>query len=241
VVSNTLEPTRESTGFLDIPQQRPGVAGDTVDGYKHKKATMKSARWTGLSLGFVIVGLCVATPAYAHNQVVSLSPEANSTLTTSPVSISVTTGDELLDLGGAGRGFAVAVTDSSGLFYGDGCVSVEGGTMTSVVDLGEQGTYTITYQYVSADGHSLSDRYTVRFEPTGSHTPSVGHHEAPVCGEDPLVKVESTTNAAPEPVTDPAPEETQQPNTGLVVASLGVAVLAIAALITLLRRGKSRS
>ncbi len=206
---------------------------------------MKTARWTGLSLGFVVVGLCFATPVYAHNQVVLVSPEANSTVTTSPVSISITTGDELLDLGGAGRGFAIAVTDSSGLFYGDGCVIVEGATMASVVDLGEQGTYTITYQYVSADGHSLSDRYTVRFEPPSSHTPSVGYQEAPVCGEGPLVEEESTHNAAPEPesepVTDRASEETQQTNIGLVVAGLGVAGLALAALITLRRRGKSSS
>jgi copper resistance protein C len=205
---------------------------------------MTSPQWLGVSLGLALMSALVASPAIAHNQVLTVSPEPDSVVTESPLAISITTSDQLLDLGGEGRGFAMTVTDESGLFYGDGCVIVDAATMSALVPLGEQGQYTITYQYVSADGHSLSDRYSVSFEPGETHVPRQGFAEAPVCGVEsvvPDVTAVEATEAEVDSFLSAAPESAQEPNAGLIVAGIGVAVLAIAVLLTMLkRRGDSR-
>jgi methionine-rich copper-binding protein CopC len=196
---------------------------------------MTSPQWLGISLGLAVMGALVASPALAHNQVLTLTPEPDSIVSESPVAISIYTSDQLLDLGGEGRGFAIAVTDESGLYYGDGCVMVDATSMSASVPLGEQGLYTIIYQYVSADGHGLSDLYSFRFEPGESHIPSQGFQKAPVCGEEPA-QVEA------EPILIAAPKQAHEPNIGLIVAGIGVAVLATAVLLTMLkRRGASRA
>jgi len=211
---------------------------------------MTSPQWLSVGLGLAVMGALVASPALAHNQVLTLTPEPDSIVTESPVAISIYTSDQLLDLGGEGRGFAIAVTDESGLYYGDGCVIVDATSMSASVPLGEQGLYTITYQYVSADGHSLSDLYSFSFEPGESHVPSQGWPEAPVCGEEPVLPEaaapealdEGPADAETEPILIAEPEQAQELNIGLIVAGIGVAVLAIAVLLTMLkRRGASRA
>ncbi|MFM1952978.1 MAG: hypothetical protein RL187_187, partial [Actinomycetota bacterium] len=74
-----------------------------------------------VALGVVLV---VATPALAHNVVEERIPEPGSTVTESPVAISITSNDTYLDLSGAGQGFGIVVRDTQGLYYGDGCVVV---------------------------------------------------------------------------------------------------------------------
>jgi len=125
-----------------------------------------------------------ALPAFAHNVVEALSPEEGSVVTESPLAISIATDDTFLDLGGESRGFAIAVRDGEGLYYGDGCVTVDERRMETLVDLGPPGPYTIVYQFVSSDGHSLSESYGVTFDPSASHTPSVGYSTPPECGTE---------------------------------------------------------
>jgi hypothetical protein len=93
----------------------------------------------------------------------------------------ITTNEPMLDLTGEGAGFGIVVTDENGLYYGDGCVAVQGDTMSSVAALGPAGDYTLTYQYVSSDGHTLSDTIGFRYEPVDSATVQGGLASAPVC------------------------------------------------------------
>jgi copper resistance protein C len=188
------------------------------------------------------LGIVAPSQVFAHNQVTTTSPEQDEVVVESPLVITIQTSDMLLDLGGEGRGFAIAVTDDEGLYYGDGCVSVVDSTMETTLELGAKGTYTITYQYVSADGHSLSDRYSFIFEPAASHTPAAGVAEAPVCGADsPPSEAADTTPeesaSAPVASADSAPPQDENP--GLIVAGVAVAALAVAALVVLLRKRKS--
>jgi len=127
--------------------------------------------------------------AWGHNAVLETSPEAGSTISDSPVDIRIVTNDQLLDLGGTGSGFAIVVRDVNGLYYGDGCVDVGEADMTASAALGEAGNYTVTFQFVSADGHSLSDSFEFTFDPAPTHTPALGFEQPPQCGVEPIMPI----------------------------------------------------
>ena len=165
----------------------------------------------GALLGALLWG---ASPAMAHNVVEDRTPAPGSTVTESPVAISLTTNDVFLDLSGDASGFGVVVRDSAGLYYGDGCVSVIERTMTASAELGAAGTYEITYQFVSADGHSLSESYEFDFAPNASHTPALGYDTPAQCGvprdtptEEVDTGVTSTPIASEDIVTEEAPRD----------------------------------
>lgn len=139
------------------------------------------------ALGTAVVALSLtlgaATPAAAHNYVVSSNPDDGATITEAPESFTITTNDVLLDLGGNGAGFGLVVTDADGLHYGDGCVVIDGRTMSSAVALGPAGDYTMTFQFVSADGHTVSDSMTFRYEPAAGTPQAEGSTTVPSCGQ----------------------------------------------------------
>ena len=130
--------------------------------------------------------LGLAAPAQAHNYLVASTPEAGSTLTELPERFSITTNDALLDISGDGTGFAMQVSDNAGLFYGDGCLAVDGSSVYTSAALGEAGTYLVRWQIISADGHPISDQFEFRWQPTDAVTPSVGASVAPNCGRAPV-------------------------------------------------------
>jgi methionine-rich copper-binding protein CopC len=118
--------------------------------------------------------LGLAAPAWAHNYLVSSDPAAGQVLTKLPSKFIITTNEGLLDLSGHGAGFAFDVEDSHHKFYGDGCVTVDGPSMTIAPDIGAPGKYTVIWQIVSADGHIVSNAYTFTWKPSGAFTPAVG-------------------------------------------------------------------
>ena len=144
--------------------------------------------------------LCCAVPASAHSQLVSSTPSAEQTLTTLPPAFSVTMNEDLLDLAGDGTGFALQVTDAAGLFYGDGCLSIAGPTMSVGASLGDPGPYRLVYQVVSDDGHPVSAEFT--FNWTGAAT-GPGSEAAPICGQ-----TVTTFAPTPTPTSTPAPSPT---------------------------------
>ncbi len=177
----------------------------------------------GTVLGVLLVG---ASPAYAHNVVEDRSPAPDSTVTESPVAISLTTDDTLLDLGGEAKGFGVVVRDSGGLYYGNGCVDVSERTMTARAELGEAGTYEITYQFVSADGHSLSERYEFIFEPSADHLAATGYDTPAECGVPRDTPVEESRPVAlPTPTDEAAAEPPRDPL--LIVGFLSLVSIAV--------------
>jgi methionine-rich copper-binding protein CopC len=162
-------------------------------------------------LGALLFG---ASPAVAHNVVEDRTPAPGSTVTESPVDISLTTNEIFLDLGGDASGFGVVIRDSAGLYYGDGCVSVIERTMSASAELGAAGTYEITYQFVSADGHSLSESYEFDFAPNASHTPALGYDTPAQCGvprDTPAAEADTSVTSTPiaseDIVTEEAPRD----------------------------------
>ncbi|WIE66026.1 copper resistance protein CopC [Curtobacterium sp. MCLR17_036] len=129
--------------------------------------------------GGAVLGL--AGPASAHNYLVGSTPAVDGTLTSLPESFEITTNDRLLDIGGSDSGFAFRVVGPDGKYYEDGCVDVDGPSMTTPAALGDSGKYTVEWQIVSADGHTVSDEYAFTWEAPAGFSPATGSAEPPTC------------------------------------------------------------
>lgn len=135
-----------------------------------------------LAVGLAVLAtLAVAGPASAHNQVVSSTPSSGQTLTELPSEFRIVTNEALLDLGGQGRGFAFEIRDAAGRFYENGCVTITDATMSTPAALGAPGAYTVIYQLVSADGHTVSGEIPFTWAPSGSVTASKGTAAPATC------------------------------------------------------------
>ena len=166
------------------------------------------------------------TTAFAHNVVEDRDPAADSVVTLSPVTVSITTNDNFFDSGDVTRGFAIVARDATGLYYGDGCVTINERTMSQTLGLGEPGTYTVLYQFVSADGHTLQDSYTFVFEPSREHVPTPGLSEPPMCGELPEdLPVEQTAPENSVPLD--SPQALADESVSLIPTVAGVIVLIV--------------
>lgn len=192
--------------------------------------------------GLALVALLgVAAPAQAHNEIVSTTPAAGSVVTEQPETISVTTSDALLE----GGQNLIQVKGPDGLYFGDGCTTIDGTSAAAAVQLGAAGEYTVAYKIVSADGHPVSDSYTFTWKPAEDQELAKGHRLPPVCGQD--APEEST---APEPTdasttqepvaSTPAPKTEKPPTSfadfGWVAGVLGMAIIAGSIVVLLVKR-----
>lgn len=175
-----------------------------------------------------LLTLAPALPATAHNFVVSTNPGIDATLTLPPERFEILTNETLLDVAGDGTGFALQVTDEQGLFYGDGCLVVDGVGMSMGAWLGDGGTYTVSYQFISADSHTLSGTYQFDYQPDPAATITPGSEAPLACGDPaPGTAVEATPDpevVAPDATAEPAPEpdETDSPATDDASATTGI-------------------
>lgn len=145
-----------------------------------------------IGLGLVAV---TALSASAHNYIVSATPAEGETLTELPAEFSITTNENLLAIGDELNAFAMQITDADGLYYGDGCIAVEGPSLSTPASLGAAGDYTLVWQFVSADGHTVSGEYGFTWAPADGWEPMEGSTTLPTCGGD-------TTETAPEQTED---------------------------------------
>ncbi len=167
-----------------------------------------------------------AMPAAAHDGLVESTPTAGETLTALPDEFSVTMNDDLLDLEGEGSGFGLLVHDADGLYYGDGCVTVDGPTMSADAVIGEPGEYTVIWQVVSSDGHPTSDQFTFTWAPAGDFEAAAGSTEAGDCNGL-YARDDDAANDA---------DSGDEGLSGLVIAGAVILSAAIVAVVLLLRR-----
>jgi methionine-rich copper-binding protein CopC len=187
-------------------------------------------------LGAAVSIVGVAAPAQAHNYLVSSTPKAGETLTALPEAFAITTNDMLLNIDGKGAGFGLQVTDSVGKYYGDGCVAIEGTRMSTAAALGAAGAYTVTWQAVSTDGHTVSDSYGFTWQPPGGFAPSVGSTQVPDCNGT----ISVNTTPVPSPgTTGAATVDTGTLNTVLWIGGAFLAV-AVAVILTLVLTGRRK-
>jgi len=173
-----------------------------------------------LSVGAVVLS---AAPAWAHSFLAASTPVEGETLTTLPETFSVTMNEDLLDLVGDGTGFGLEVRDAAGSYYGDGCLTIDGATLSTPAALGAAGDYEIVYQVVSADGHPVSDTIAFEWAPPADFAPADGFDAAQNCGatEEPETPVEA------EPAADISGALWLGGGLLAVVAAVGITLLAV--------------
>ncbi|WP_165068044.1 copper resistance CopC family protein [Marisediminicola senii] len=160
------------------------------------------------------MGVGVASPAQAHNYLVSSTPAADSVLTELPPEFSITTNDALLAAGDGAGAFALQVVDGAGAHFEDGCVAVDGPSMSAAIPaLGAPGAYTMIWQVVSADGHTISEELPFTWQPADASGAVAGFAEAPVCGEAAPGASPSASPSA-SPTDDAAPSASPSASSG---------------------------
>lgn len=187
-------------------------------------------------LGASVPVLGQAAPAQAHNYLISSVPRAGETLTALPKNFEITTNGILLDIDGNGTGFGLQVTDAAGAYYGDGCVTVAGPLLSTVASLGAAGPYTVTWQAISTDGHTVSDDFAFTWQPPTGFTPSVGSTTVPDCNGT------ASVNTKPAPQSGTTGAATVDADVLSTVLWIGGALLAVAAAViaTLLLVGRRK-
>ncbi|HEY9411440.1 MAG TPA: copper resistance CopC family protein [Jiangellaceae bacterium] len=115
----------------------------------------------------VVLSVVTASPATAHNTLISSSPEDGSTATTQPGVVELT-----FDQPVQNRFAQVAVVDPDERTYQSGDPEIVGATVTQAVDDLPDGEYTIAYRVVSADGHPVSGTVTFTMAAGGTSSPS---------------------------------------------------------------------
>lgn len=140
----------------------------------------------------------------AHASVIGSSPADGATVTEQPGTFSVVMNEQILSVDGADSANAIQITDAAGLYYGDGCLAVDGDTASLDAQLGEAGDYTMTYQVVSADGHPVSDTIAFAFDPAEGEVGAPGVAEAPACGAAQTASTESAAAEAPAASAEPS-------------------------------------
>ena len=143
------------------------------------RRTIISATVTALGLAFLSAG-----PAFAHAEIFSSLPTGESSVS-SVTEVSITAEEGLIDIGANAEGFVMTVMDAAGmgLYYGDGCVTVDGNTASMGVSLATAGDYVVAYRIVSEDGHPVEGEFT--FSVTGDKNAEQdrGSAEVPSCGK----------------------------------------------------------
>lgn len=202
-----------------------------------RRTRLRSSAWrlvAGSAAAVAITGgavLGLAGPASAHNYLVASTPEIDGTLTALPKAFEITTNDKLLDIGDSGSGFAFRVVGPDGKYYEDGCVDIDGPSMTTPAALGDSGKYTVEWQIVSADGHTVSDEYAFTWKAPSGFSAATGSSTPPTCATAGGSSTEAATSGTASGSTDSAATDALWIGAGGIVL-VGVVV----ALLLVLRR-----
>ncbi|AUG30076.1 MULTISPECIES: copper resistance CopC family protein [Microbacterium] len=120
-----------------------------------------------------LLSLAVATPAWAHDELIGSSPAAGAQVDAMPDELTMTFSGVLLDEPGATE---VVVTDAAGSSLTDGDPRLDGTRLTQPLSGTASGAVTVIWRVVSSDGHPVSGQYsfTVGTAGAGSETaPSI--------------------------------------------------------------------
>lgn len=187
------------------------------------------------------LALLPAAAADAHDYLVGSDPAANATVTTPPDAVSLTFNDRVLDLSGTGSTNLLTVTGpgAATTHFETGCATVADTKVSAPVALGGAGDYTVTYQIVSADGHTVSSSYTFAYQPPAGATAAKGSATSP-CGADgsAATAAPGATASAPPSAAASTPQPTAASNgtdLGLVIGiAIAIVVLAIVGVVIVL-------
>jgi methionine-rich copper-binding protein CopC len=203
----------------------------------------------------VALALAPIAAASAHDYLVGSDPAADATVTSALDTVTLTFNDRVLDLSGDGSTNLLTVTGpaSGTRHFETGCATAADTKLSAPVALGAAGRYTVTYQIVSADGHTVSASYGFTYQPPAGAQQAPGSEGTP-CGATaspsatPAAGGSGSTDGSGAQAT--ATASTAQPTAqagsstdlGLVIGiAVGIVVLAIVGVVIILLTGRRRS
>ncbi|WP_326567500.1 copper resistance CopC family protein [Amycolatopsis rhabdoformis] len=123
-------------------------------------------------LALAITGVALlgtATPALAHNVLISSDPADSASVTTGPAKVTLTF-DQYVQNADVNQ---IAVTGPDGNQWAEGPVTVENNVISAPLrPLGPAGKYTVGYRILSADGHPVSGEIPFTLTKAGTGTPA---------------------------------------------------------------------
>lgn len=180
----------------------------------------------------VLLGLAatvlLASPAHAHDELLSTDPAADATVAALPADIRLTFSGLISTEPGANE---IAVTDASGAALASGDPIVSDTVLTQELEGEASGTITVLWKAVSSDGHPISGEFSFTVEEPTAPTPTESASVAPSASptEQPTEPSEQPTETAtPAP---PADEDSSFGDVwpwvlgGIIVAALGGALI----------------
>ena len=197
------------------------------------RMTTRVLAGAGGVLAAVALALAPTVAASAHDYLVQTSPTSGATQTEPLDQVKLTFNDRVLDLGGDGSSAILRVTDASGKHFETGCPTILDTTVSAPTALGAAGAYTVDWQVVSADGHTVSGSYGFTYQPPAGTAAAPGS-AAPGCTTS-----KAAGAAAPAPtstVSTAVPTKAASPdNLGLVIGiAIGIVALALIGVVILL-------
>lgn len=109
--------------------------------------------------------LFVIAPASAHAALSWSSPEVSSSVSEAPTQVTLVFDDEIQVIEGTDSNI-ITVTDENDRHFETGDVNVNGAKVSVELSPLNEGTYTVAYRVVSADGHPVSSEYQFEFSAT---------------------------------------------------------------------------
>lgn len=193
---------------------------------------------TGVALA-ALLAVIPATAADAHDYLVQSTPSAGSTQSTPLESASLTFNDRVLDLAGDGSSSLVQVTDAANRHYETGCPAIADRTVTAPVALGAPGPYTVRWQIVSADGHTVSGTIPFTYQPPAGTTAAPGSAGPPACAAGAAAASGRSTSAATSTPAPAASAASDSGSIGLVIGiGVGIVVLALIGVLVVVLTGR---
>ena len=109
--------------------------------------------------------LFVTAPASAHAALSWSSPKVSSSVSEAPTQVTLVFDDDIQVIEGTDSNIIV-VTDENDRHFETGDVTVNGAKVGVELSPLNEGTYTVAYRVVSADGHPVSSEYQFEFSTT---------------------------------------------------------------------------
>lgn len=200
---------------------------------------MRVVRFLSVSILASAFVLGPAVVASAHDGLLDSSPAADETVTSELTSVTLTFSDVPL----AGTPAVIQVTDAAGASITAGDVTAADRSLSVAVRPTTTGVYTVVWQAVSSDAHTVSGQYSFTYSgPVPAPSPSPSEPAAS----------EPAASATPEPsasdeVSSAAPTDTENASgtsassdafLPLIVAVLAAVLIAVAAAVYRSRAGK---
>ncbi|MFE4949358.1 copper resistance protein CopC [Leifsonia sp. NPDC056665] len=200
------------------------------------RMTTRVLAGVGGLLATVALALAPSVAASAHDYLVDTSPASGATQTEPLTQVKLTFNDRVLDLGGNGSSAILRVTDASGKHYETGCPTILDTAVSAPVALGVAGGYTVDWQVVSADGHTVSGSYGFTYQPPAGTAAAPGS-AASRCARSNAVATPGAAAPAPtSTVSTAVPTKASSGNDlGLVIGiAIGIVALAVIGVVILL-------